>query len=210
MKTSGQLLFQARLQSKLTLTQLERLTKIPKHILRSLEKDQYDQLPSATYLQGFIRNYALALNLDPQLVVAVFKRQFSRKIAKKILPPGLVKPLNSSRFPVSFTGPVFSLVLAFCLLFSYLGFNLYRLYQPPFLIVSQPENGITLASPVIIKGKTDRNASLKLNNKIINIEPDGTFTTAYQGSPGTHELTLTSTSRRQKTTQVVRHVIITP
>ncbi|MEK7513418.1 MAG: hypothetical protein AAB580_00840, partial [Patescibacteria group bacterium] len=167
-------------------------------------------LPSATYLQGFIRNYALALNLDPQLVVAVFKRQFSRKIAKKILPPGLVKPLNSSRFPVSFTGPVFSLVLAFCLLFSYLGFNLYRLYQPPFLIVSQPENGITLASPVIIKGKTDRNASLKLNNKIINIEPDGTFTTAYQGSPGTHELTLTSTSRRQKTTQVVRHVIITP
>ena len=87
MKTSGQLLFQARLQSKLTLTQLERLTKIPKHILRFLEKDQYDQLPSATYLQGFIRNYALALNLDPQLVVAVFKRQFSRKIAKKILPP---------------------------------------------------------------------------------------------------------------------------
>lgn len=210
MKTSGQLLFQARLQSKLTLTQLERLTKIPKHILRFLEKDQYDQLPSATYLQGFIRNYAQALKLDPQLVVAVFKRQFSRKTAKKILPQGLVRPLNSSRFPASFTGPVFSLVLALCLLFGYLGFNLYRLYQPPFLTVSEPKNGATLTSPVIIKGETDRNASLKLNNKIINLEPDGSFTTAFQGSPGTHELTLISTSRRQKTTEVVRHVIITP
>mgnify|MGYP001577399732 CR=1 FL=1 len=210
MKTSGQLLFQARLQSKLTLTQLERLTKIPKHILRSLEKDQYDQLPSTTYLQGFIRNYAQALNLDSQMTVAVFKRQFSRKTAKKILPPGLIRPLNSSRFPVSFTGPVFRLVLALCLLFGYLGFNLYRLYKPPFLTVSQPENGATLTSPVLIKGKTDRNASLKLNDKIINLEPDGTFTTAYQGFPGTHELTLTSTSRRQKETVVTRHVIISP
>ncbi len=210
MKTSGQLLFQARLQSKLTLTQLESLTKIPKHILRSLEKDQYDQLPSTTHLQGFIRNYAQALNLDPRLTLAVFKRQFSQKIPKKILPPGLVKPLNTSRYYPSFFSSIFSLVFVFSLLVIYLGVSLYYLYQPPFLTVSEPENGVTLASPVLIKGKTDKSASLKLNNKIINLEPDGRFTTTYQGPPGTHELTLTSTSRRQKTTQVVRHVIITP
>lgn len=210
MKTSGQLLLYARLRSKQTLTQLERSTKIPKHILRALEKDQYDELPSATYLQGFIRNYALALNLDPQLTVAVFKRQFKRQTVKKILPPGLVKPLNSSRFTALFSGPVFSLIFVLSLLFIYLGISLYRLYQPPQLTVFEPANGIFTASPVLIKGKTERNASLKLNNKTINIEPDGSFTTAYQGSPGTHELTLISESRRQKTTQVVRHVIITP
>lgn len=208
MQTSGQLLFHARIKSKLTLTQAEALTKIPKATLKALEKNQFSKLPSLTYVQGFIQNYAKVLNLNPQKTLAVFKRDYRQKQSKKILPQGLTQPLNLPQPLSSTTRTIITIVIIAVLLFSYLGLSLYHLYQPPPLTLTQPENGQELKNPVLIKGKTDRDATLTLNNKTVNLDPDGQFTTVYNGSVGTVELKFTATSRRQKSTNLSRHVII--
>ena len=96
------------------------------------------------------------------------------------------------------------------ILAGYLIFTLLKLFRPPPLIIDQPQEAQELASPVLIKGKTDRDATLTLNNKIVNLEPDGRFTTIYSTQSGTLELNFTATSRRGKTRELVRHGIITP
>lgn len=209
MQTVGELLRQARLKKKLTFTQVNKLTKIPANTLRALEKNQFNKLPSSTYIKGFIKNYAKLLNLNPQKTIAIFKRDYDKHQQKKILPKGLTKPLNSPWQPSSSLRKIISISLVILLLLTYLGVSFYKLSKPPNLTIIKPENGQTLTSPVLIKGKTDHDAALIFNGKTINLETDGSFTTVYNGSIGTHELKFKSTSRRHKSTQEIRYVIIT-
>jgi len=86
MKTIGEILKSARVSRKLTLTDLSRLTKISLITLKALEKNQFNTLPSGTYIQGFIKNYAQAVRLDPAKTLAVFKRDYDRHQSKKSSP----------------------------------------------------------------------------------------------------------------------------
>lgn len=94
------------------------------------------------------------------------------------------------------------------ILAGYLIFTLFKLFRPPQLIINKPQEAQELTSPVLIKGRTDRDASLTLNDKTVNLEPDGQFTTIYSTQSGTLELKFKATSRRGKSRELVRHVII--
>lgn len=208
MKTIGEILKSARVSRKLTLTDLSRLTKISLTTLKALEKNQFIKLPSATYIQGFIKNYAQAVRLDPAKTLAVFKRDYDRHYAKKILPQGLTQPLNQSFFASVSGRNLLAAGLIIIILIIYLSLTMFKLYRPPKLIIDQPTEAQELTAPVLIKGKTDRDASLTLNDKTVNLEPDGRFTTIYSTQSGTLELKFTATSRRGQSRELVRHVII--
>ncbi len=208
MKTLGEILKSARVSRKLTLTQLSRLTKISVKTLCALEKNQFAKLPSSTYIQGFIKNYAQTVRLDPIKTLAVFKRDYDRHQSKKILPQGLTQPLNQPFFATTTGRNLLAAGIILLILAGYLIFTLLKLYQPPSLIITQPQEAQELTAPVLIKGKTDRDATLTLNNKTVNLEPDGRFTTIYSTQSGTLQLNFKATSRRGKSRELVRHVII--
>ena len=211
MRDVGFILRQARLSKKLTLTQLSRLTKIPKETLKFLEKNSFDKLPSATYIKGFIKNCSPVLGLNADETIAVFRRDFKKLKTSKILPQGMVKPLNRNFSPfVILNKTTTALVLAALLLLAYLGISLSQLYQPPKLTVTFPAESQEVTIPVLIKGKTDHDAILTLDGKVINLEPDGSFTTVYRGQAGTVNLVLEATSRRHRATKINRYFIIVP
>jgi len=56
--------------------QAELATKIRGKYLRALEDEQFDVLPSQTYVKGFLRTYAEYLGLDGQLYVDEFNSRF--------------------------------------------------------------------------------------------------------------------------------------
>ncbi len=56
--------------------QAELATKVRVKYLRALEEEQFDQLPSPTYVKGFLRTYAEYLGLDGQLYVDEFNSRF--------------------------------------------------------------------------------------------------------------------------------------
>ena len=60
----GEQLRQARLAQDLSLDQVSQATHIRLHYLEALEADQFDQLPSAAQLRGFIRAYADYLKIN--------------------------------------------------------------------------------------------------------------------------------------------------
>ena len=72
----GTSLREARLRQALDFPQLESATKIRGKYLRALEDEEFDQLPGATYVKGFLRTYADHLGLDGQLYVDEFNSRY--------------------------------------------------------------------------------------------------------------------------------------
>src|SRR3954469_16319176 len=65
----GTSLREARLRRRIDFAEAEQATKIRGKYLRALEEEQFEFLPSSTYVKGFLRTYADYLGLDGQLYV---------------------------------------------------------------------------------------------------------------------------------------------
>ena len=72
----GNSLREARSRRQIGLAQVEQATKIRGKYLRALEEEQFDVLPSQTYVKGFLRTYADYLGLDGQLYVDEYNSRF--------------------------------------------------------------------------------------------------------------------------------------
>ena len=72
----GSSLREARLRKELDVAECERQTKIRAKYLRALEDEQFDLLPSQTYVKGFLRSYADFLGLDGRLYVDEYASRF--------------------------------------------------------------------------------------------------------------------------------------
>ena len=59
----GEYLKQRRIDKNYTLEKLSQKTKISVNILKSLETDDYDHLPSAAYIKGFVTSYVKVLGI---------------------------------------------------------------------------------------------------------------------------------------------------
>ncbi|WP_165005201.1 MULTISPECIES: RodZ domain-containing protein [unclassified Enterococcus] len=71
-ETIGEKLRQARLNKKISLDELQQITKIQKRYLEAIDNDDFDQLPGKYYVRAFIRQYAEAVGEDGDHLVDVF------------------------------------------------------------------------------------------------------------------------------------------
>jgi cytoskeletal protein RodZ len=72
----GNSLHEARVRRGVEFAQAELATKIRVKYLRALEDERFEQLPSQTYVKGFLRTYADYLGLDGQLYVDEYNSRF--------------------------------------------------------------------------------------------------------------------------------------
>ena len=72
----GNSLREARMRQGLDYSQVELATKIRAKYIKALEDEQFDVLPSGTYIKGFLRSYSEYLGLDGQLYVDEYKSRF--------------------------------------------------------------------------------------------------------------------------------------
>ena len=71
----GNTLREARLRRGLDILDCEAETKIRSKYLRAMEEEQFDIMPSPTYVRGFLKSYAEFLDLDGQLVLDEYERK---------------------------------------------------------------------------------------------------------------------------------------
>ncbi len=72
----GSSLREARTRQGLDFNEMEFRTKVRAKYLRALEDESFDQLPSHTYIKGFLRTYAESLGMDGQLYVDEYNSRF--------------------------------------------------------------------------------------------------------------------------------------
>lgn len=74
----GTTLLEARSRRNLDIPSCEAGTKIRAKYLRAMEEEQFDLLPSPTYVRGFLRTYGEFLGLDGQLLVDEYESRVVR------------------------------------------------------------------------------------------------------------------------------------
>lgn len=79
MTSVGQILKETRKAKGLGLSVVAKETKIRPSFLLALEADRFEALPTPAITRGFIKNYAEFLELNPEEVIAVYRRDFDEK-----------------------------------------------------------------------------------------------------------------------------------
>lgn len=71
----GAKLRQERASRGLSIADIAHYTRIPSRHLEAIENDDFSELPGLVFTRNFVRQYALALNLDPDPLLAELPRQ---------------------------------------------------------------------------------------------------------------------------------------
>lgn len=210
MKTIGTFLQQARQKAHLSVEEVSIKTKIRLDYLQAIESDSFDKLPSATFVKGFIRNYAIAVDLDPEKALAIFRRDFDHNEAGKVVPRGLSHPIPTSS---KFWHPRTTSFIALGVMLVAIGFyfinQLFTLWGGPTLEVIEPDSQAVLtATSVTVRGRTQSDALVLINNQPIGVNAAGEFETNLLLDEGEHTIMIEAEDRDGKRTQVVRTVTV--
>jgi len=79
----GNILRKARLDQKISLDDLQEVTKIRKRYLEAIEEGNYKVLPGSFYVRAFIKSYAEAVGLDPTEVLNMYQTTNPSPVAEQ-------------------------------------------------------------------------------------------------------------------------------
>jgi transcriptional regulator with XRE-family HTH domain len=187
----GKALKEYRRQKGLSLKEVSEKTRIPLRYLRLIESCRYDRLPSTSYAQLYIRNYADFLGLSTDKFTSLFRRDLAVQYGAERTKQWKLR--NRGAFygqtlkergelaviklrPVVVKWIVY--FLPFFLIFLYL-LRQYLIYtHPPRLDIKlscleKGERGVV----VRVEGKADPTAVVRVENELIVLRQDGTFST---------------------------------
>jgi cytoskeletal protein RodZ len=204
MKNIGEILKNARDKKRYSLKKVESDTKIKREFIEAIEKAEWLSLPDFTVVSGFVKNLASFLGMNPKTALALLKRDYPLK--KISISP---KPDIGGKFvwtpKYTFGIGIFMVLLA---IFGYLGFQYIKFGTAPTLEVTEPKDGyVATAREVLVDGKTDPDATVKVNNQSVLVSDDGKFSTNLEIFEGTKEIVVVAISRSGKETMVTRKLV---
>ncbi len=94
MESYGELLKKTREAKNGDLDLIAHEISIEKRYLIGLEEEDDSALPGSAYLKGFLRNYAIYLELDPEYVLKLYH---NKELQESGVPEGLYEPINPTR-----------------------------------------------------------------------------------------------------------------
>ena len=206
---AGQKLRDERQSRGLSLSDVSGATKIRVEFLSAIEKGEYEKLPSSSYAQGFVRNYAKFLGLSENEILPIFKREFDSEKTYKVLPEGLIRQeeIPIRRFKIRQV--IILIALLFIFLLGFLVFQYRYAFISPPINLSSPTEMAVLQSPIIlVLGKTDPNSTITVNDEQVSVNQDGDFRKEITGFPGKATITVRAVNRFGKQNMVERHVMI--
>lgn len=209
-KKIGQILAEERQRQRVTLQQLAEQTQIKLVYLKALESSQFDQLPPAPFVKGFIKSYARVFNLDAKSLLALLRRDYHEDQQGSLIPQEMRHSSSKKR---QFWRPVTLVVLlaavVFLTLFSYVGWQWYNLNRPPRLIIHAPKESEFVSSQIEVRGLTDPEAIVTVNAQPVSLQPDGSFFTEfYLPKEGISTITIEAIDQRGKVNMQQRTVYV--
>ncbi len=205
----GERLKKIRLKANIRLEEIAQAMKIQKDYLVALEEGQYDQLPADVYVRGYLKQYVSYLGLDYDEILELYKKErgIEEHIKKSKAYPEPSRRVNFVITPkIIRVAGILILVLG---LFFYLWMQLTSLAAPPMLEIYEPASNITIIENIIkIKGKTEPEVELFINDKLISIDGQGNFEESVGLTQGMNTLNVKAKSKVGKETEITRKVLV--
>lgn len=192
-----------RAKKRYSRERVAKATKIKLEFIEAIEREDWERLPEFPVILGFVKSVAEVLKLNKRQVVALLRRDYPPKVL-----PVNPKPDVSAKFIWSprltfFVGIGFVLVI----LLGYLAMQYSSFIKPPNLKVEQPQDGEVVGErQVLVSGKVNPEATLKVNNQPVLVNEDGTFEVEIEIFEGTGEIVVVATSRSGKETAIRRKI----
>ncbi len=202
----------AREELGLSKEKVAQLLNFPAKYLDHLERGELDKLPADVYSKGFLRKYAKALDIEPDLLILEFEKEI--KIIRHLnKDPGEHQPLPSLRSRRWIITPkTLGLgvgTILFLLVAGYLAYQLHFLISPPSLAVFEPaSDSIAGNSVLMVRGEVESTAKLTINGQMIYVDKDGSFKQEVILSRGLNVIRIEAANRFGKTNSIVRQVML--
>ncbi len=205
--TLGEALRIVREEMQLSVAELASRAGVRATYVEAIEAGRYDQTPGHTYVRGFLRSIAEALELSPDVVLARFDAD----------PVGAAQPSNATptmrgirqsrwsyrsiRF-VAFAGVILAVLV-------YFGFQVRGILAPPPLTVSDPAADVAVTEPrITIQGATEPEVTVQVNGQDVQVDRAGNFQETIDLQAGVNTLTITAARKRSRVATVVRRVLV--
>ena len=201
MKSVGNLLKEARETSHLSFSEVAKRTKIREEYLQAIEENLFDQLPEGPFVRGFLRTYALEVGLNPESIVAIYRRDFGSREKQRLIPKGAVNPLQR-KSNVLLSPVVFGVFVLVCVAALYVTYQWTVLTQPPPIVIDNPKENQELRSPIDVQGTTSTDALVLVNSIPTAVDQNGHFLTQLVLESGEQTITIEAKSRQDKTRSV--------
>lgn len=205
--TLGEALRVVREEMQLSVAALASRAGVRVTYIEAIEAGRYDDTPGRTYVRGFLRSIAEALELSPDVVLARFDAD----------PVGALQPSNVSRtmrgLPrgrwsyrsirlIAFAGVMLAVLV-------YFGFQVRGILAPPPLVVTEPTQDVAVDEPrITIHGTTEPEVTVQVNGQDVQVDRTGSFQETIDLQVGVNTLTVTAARKRSRTATVIRRVLV--
>jgi len=203
--TLGEKLKKIREDAGISLSDISINTKVKREYLEKIEEGNYAELPFDVYVKGFLRSYAKYLNLNPEIVISQFNKEIgvrdnvkkyqekSKEVDKFKIPSLIITPKMTSIF-------LSSLVVLIGAGYFYLEVNDFS-KEPNLSLENSNFNEIVESSSLEIRGKTDFENKVTINNQPILVDSEGNFQEKIGLQNGLNEITVEAFNKFNKKTQ---------
>lgn len=209
----GEQLKDCRQKKGLSIEKISERIKVPDKYLKALENGEYNDLPVDVYTCGFLKKYAEFLNLSTDEIVNFYKKE--KRVFNSISNKGEIDAAIISKKSLSrrfYITPriiaLFTLMMLAAIIISYFWYQVSFLLSPPRLNIEAPAQDIEVSeSKIRISGRTDFDASVRINNQSITVNDDGFFIQEVDLAPGLNVLEIQAKNRLGKENKVVRRIV---
>jgi len=206
MRKISEYLKETREAKKLTLDNVENATKIKKIYLEAIERGNFNRLPSESYAQGFVKNYAKYLGIPASSAVPLFRREYESKNKVNIVPEfRRTQHKFNRKFLLSSRGLLVVGVILIVAVYIFVQYS--SLFFPPELTIVSPKNGEIVDRNIVeVTGKTDPYATVTVDKDDVYVNLQGVFRKSEYLFSGDNNITVVSQNHYGKKTQKVINV----
>jgi len=205
-ETLGQILKRYRQEARKKVEQVENDTKISQRMILAAESDNYSIIPDDLYGRNIIKTYAQYLGLDYNRLLTIYDQARTKANLNK------AKIEESQKVKVYLTPQRtrnILIIIGLIILIGYFAWQVSQIYQPPKLLVSQPDkNLITSQSFIEVKGQTEKEARVFINGKEVFLDSQGDFKADLDLQKGLNLIKISAVKKHSKESIVYREVLV--
>lgn len=206
----GERLKRERKERKIDIAEAAKETKINIKYLEAIEAGEFENLPKGMYGKNFISEYAVFLGINPKKILELFEAEFesgTKRDYKKLFVKRISRAHHFLTIPRIVKNTIIIFIVLVCL--AYLGYYINNIITPPeILFYGFEEDEILEDNFIVIKGETDPEAELLINEETILLDNDGNFQKKINLKTGLNTIIVSVKKKYSKEKIIKRNIIV--
>lgn len=210
-KKIGELLAERREAHHLSVDRVSQLTHIKAEYIALIEKNEFEALPPAVYVKGYIRTLAEVFGLEPEPLLALLRRDYKESTLGVLS----TQDGGAKRRPALWRGSTkWSGVLVGVLIMTtvmYVTAQWLLSQRPPPLVLDSFTELSEIAPNGVLTGHTSPEAIVLINDVPVALRPDGSFSYPLSlEQTGLVTITIEARDQRGKATTLEKVLRVVP